>query len=206
MRILFKVALVAVSLAGTAACHAAAYKCEDEKGRTVYSDIPCPKKAPPPAPKVDPAKAAALAAEPPPLAKLTEADVLRVLTLSEDYTRANNHAELCNLFAADMKFQANNQVQTPPRVLSGGREQACQAGRENAEASKRTGLITLIERGPTKVSIEPGEARATATYDSVVKLTRYDRIVSTYRCSSKDQVGLYAGKALLSATDGTCKP
>lgn len=183
---------------------AAAYKCQDEKGKVVFSDIPCARKEPPP-PKPEP-KILPKVVEPVTLTKLTEPDVLRVLNLSEDYTRTNNHAEMCNLIGPEMKFRAEMQIVKPPRVFAGGKDEACQMARDNAEQSKKSGLVSLFERGPTKVTIEAGETRASAVYDVVVKLTRYDRIITSYRCSNKDQFVLTGGKAIYTASDSTCKP
>lgn len=195
---------------GLAASAQAAYKCVDEKGRTVYSDIPCAAKPPPPPPaaKAEPVKAAgAKAAEPAAaLTKITEADVLRVLTQYEDYTRQNNGQEMCNLYADDLKLKADMQITKPPKIIAGGKTEICNVSRESAEQARRAGLIQVVERGPTKVTIEAGETRASAVYDMNVRITRYDRIISTYRCSSKDQLSLVAGKLLFSASDAVCKP
>jgi hypothetical protein len=183
----------------------AAYKCQDEKGKVVFSDIPCGRKEPPP-PKPEPKILPKVAPEPVALTKLTEPDVLRVLNLSEDYTRTNNHAEMCNLIGPDMKFRAEMQIVKPPRIFAGGKDEACQMARDNAEQSKKSGMVSLFERGPTKVTIEAGETRASAVYDVVVKLTRYDRIITTYRCSNKDNFVLVGGKAIYAGSDSTCKP
>jgi len=204
MKTRYKILLAACAAAFAGGAQAAAYKCQDEKGRTVYSDIPCAAKIPA-APKPA-AVSAKPVAEAVPLTRLTEADVLRTLTLSEEYTRTNNHVEACNIMGADMKIRADVQIAKPPRMIEGGREEACKLVRENAEQSKRSSVISLIERGPTKVSIEPGEQRAIATYDAVVKFTRYDRIVGGYRCSTKDQFALVGGKALFTSSESVCKP
>jgi len=189
---------------GAAGSAQAAYKCLDDKGRTVYSDIPCAMK-PPPAPKE-----AVKISKPEPvvvtLTKITEADVLRTLGQYEDYTRLNNGAEMCNMYADDLKLKAELQNLKPPRVIAGGKEEICKVSKESAEQAKKAGLIQVVERGPTKVTIEAGETRATAVYDHVVKVTRYDRIISSYRCSSKDQFSLVGGKLLFSASDAVCKP
>ena len=62
------------------------------------------------------------------------------------------------------------------------------------------------DRGAAKVSIEPGDVRASAVYELSMKLTRYDRVISTYRCSAKSQVVLVAGKVLFSNIDQNCIP
>jgi Domain of unknown function (DUF4124) len=191
-------------LAGAATAQAAAYKCTDDSGRIVYSDIPCAKKAPPP-PKAEPAKAVSKA-EAAVMTRITEADVLRAVTQAEEYTTRNNHAELCGMFAEGLKFRFTNQLVTPAKVNQGGRNDMCAFSRENAEQSKRTGMVQSIERGPTKVTIEPGETRASVSYDSVVNLTRYDRIISSYHCSSRERWVLADGKLLYVAVEGTCKP
>jgi hypothetical protein len=202
------IALAAIAAAGftfwAGGTQAAAYKCQDEKGKVVFSDIPCARKEPPP-PKPEP-KILPKVSEPATLTKLTEPDVLRAIGQTQDYARTNNHADMCGMMTADMKFKTDMQIVKPPRVIEGGREEACKLAQDNAEQSKRTGLISLIERGATKVAIEAGETRATAVYDSTVKLTRYDRIVSTYHCSSKEQFVLVGGKTQLAASESTCKP
>ncbi|MDB5802891.1 MAG: hypothetical protein JWN73_213 [Betaproteobacteria bacterium] len=187
-----------------ASSQAAAYKCMDDKGKAIYSDIPCSAKIAPP--KIEPAKAIAKAAEPAVLTKLTESEVLRLIAVTDDYTRSYNHADICNLYTADMKYQMNNTMVKPPRTLSAGRDEACQAARDSAEQSKRAGLVVISERGATKVSVEPGDARASAVYELTMRLTRYDRVISTYHCSAKNQVVLVSGKALFSSVDETCKP
>jgi len=205
MRYLFNVALIAASLLAATAAQAAAYKCQDDAGRTVYSDIPCAKKAPPP-PKAEPAKAAAKADAAAVMTKITEADVLRVLGLAEDYTRRNSHVEFCDMLSDDLKFTQQFQTVKPPKTISGGKAEMCLQARQSAELSKRTGMISQSDRGPTKVVIEAGETRATATYESAVKFTRYDRIIDSMHCSSKDQFVLSGGKLLLFNTDNVCKP
>ncbi len=206
MNILLKAALLAAGMGIAAAGHAAAYKCQDDKGKTVYSDIPCAGKQPP---KVEPPKAAvaknAAPADAAPLTRITEADVLRMLTMGQDYSRTNSHAELCALYAPDMKYRI--EFQGPKaKTVTGGREEACKSARDSAELSKRAGLVMQSERGATKVSIEAGETRATATYVSVNRMTRYDRIVDTMQCSSKDQFVLSGGKMLITSSDDVCKP
>jgi hypothetical protein len=196
--------LFAAGLICAAGADAAAYKCTDDGGHTVYSDIPCVKKAPPP-PKAEPA-AVVKAADAAVLSKIAEADVLRALDLSQEYSHSNNAAEACNLFGADHKFRVDYQLPKIVKVVSGGHDEACRLAREAAEQSKRTGIIGLIERGPTKVKIEAGEMRASASYDVVYKTTRYDRIIDSYRCSSKDQFVLAGGKVVLVGSDSVCKP
>jgi hypothetical protein len=197
-------ATVILGMAFGASAQAAAYRCTDDKGKTVYSDIPCARKEPPPQ-KAEAVRVVARA-EPATLTKLTEADVLRVITLSDDYTRSYNHAEMCNLYAADLKYQVSNEVAKPARTLSAGRDEACQAAHDSAEQSKKAGLVVATERGATKVSIEPGDTRASAIYETTVKLTRYDRVISTYRCNEKSQYVLVNGKALMVAVDESCRP
>jgi hypothetical protein len=192
---------------GLAASAQAAYKCVDEKGRTVYSDIPCAMKPPPPPPAAKAELVKAKSAEPAaPLTKITEADVLRVLGQYEDYTRQNNGQEMCNLYADDLKLKADMQNIKPPKVIAGGKAEICTVSKDSADQARKAGLIQVVERGPTKVVIEPGETRASAAYDMTVKITRYDRIISTYKCSSKDQLSLVSGKVLLSGSDAVCKP
>ena len=204
MNHLLNVTLIAAGLLAATGAHAAAYKCQDDAGRTVYSDIPCAKKAPPP-PKAEPAQAVAKA-DPAVLTKITEAEVLRVLGQSEDYTRRNSYAELCGMLSDDLKFTQQFPTAKPPKTVSGGKSELCLQARQSAELSKRTGMISQSERGPPKVVIEAGETRATATYESAVKFTRYDRIIDSMQCSSKDQFVLSGGKLLLVNTDNVCKP
>jgi hypothetical protein len=208
MKQIIKTALVAAAaicgMTLATAGHAAAYKCMDDKGKTVYSDIPCGKKEPPP--KVEPVKVISKAADPAVLTKLSEPDVLRLIAVTDDYTRSYNHADMCNLYAADLKYQTSNTVVKPPRSMSAGRDEACQAARDSAEQTKRAGLVLISERGATKVSIEPGDTRANAVYELTMRLTRYDRVISTYHCSAKNQVVLMGGKALFSSIDEACKP
>ena len=203
--------ILAAGMGCAALAHAAAYKCTDDAGHTVYSDIPCAKKAPPPPPpaaaaKPDPAAAAAKPGDPAPVTKITEAGVLHAIDQAAEYITRNNYADLCNMYSTDLKFKMNNQAVKPPKVSQGGRSELCILDRESADQSKRSGMIQQIERGATRVTIEPGETRASATYDSVVQVTHYDQIVSTYHCSAREQWGLYDGKLLYSAMDGTCKP
>jgi len=204
----FKTALIAAALplamAFATGAHAAAYKCVDDKGKANYSDIPCGKKEPPP--KAEPAKVVTKAAEPAVLTKLTEAEVLRLISVTDDYTRSYNHVDMCNLYAADLKYQVNNQVVKPPRTMTAGHDEACQAARDSAEQSRKAGLVVISDRGATKVSIEPGDLRANAVYELTMKLTRYDRVISTYHCSEKTQVVLQGGKVLYASIDETCKP
>lgn len=202
MNWMIKAAFAMVAFGFAAGAQAAAYKCMDDKGRAVYSDIPCGKKEPPP--KVEGPKI--LKPEIAPLTKLTEADVLRTLSLNEDYTRSYNAPDQCNLYAPDMKYLLNNQMAKPPRTVNAGRDEACQASKDNAEQLKKAGIVQVIERGPTKVSFEQGDTRANVIYDSVVRITRFDRVVSTYHCSAKEQLTVVGGKALFTATDVTCKP
>jgi len=208
MKQAIKTALVAAAaifgMSLATAGHAAAYKCMDDKGKAIYSDIPCSAKVQ--TPKAEPVKAIAKAPEPAVLTKLTEAEVLRLIAATDDYTRSYNHADMCNLYAADLKYQMNNTVVKPPRTMSAGRDEACQAARDNAEQTKRAGLVLISDRGATKVSIEPGDARASAVYELTMRLTRYDRVISTYHCSAKNQVVLVSGKALFSSIDEACKP
>ena len=203
-------AIFAMGLACAAAAHGAAYKCVDDSGRTVYSDIPCAKKAPPPAPppKVEAAKPVAKPGEPVALTKITEADVTRALDQTEEYITRNNHSGLCSMFAEDLKFKYSYpaaQAGAAPKVNQGGRNEMCILMRENAEQSKRTGLVQQTDRGPTKVVIEAGDARASAAYESVVKVTRYDRIISTMRCTSRAQLTLTDGKLLYVMMEDNCK-
>ena len=205
MNILLKAALLAAGMGIAATGHAAAYKCQDDKGKTVYSDIPCAGKQPPKVePKAAPAKTAAPVSTAP-LTRLAEADVLRFLTVTQDLSRTNSQAELCALYAADMKFRMEFKGDKP-KTISGGREEACKSVRDSAEAAKRAGLVGQSERGATKVSIEPGETRATATYEILHRVTRYDRIISTLHCTSKDQFVLMDGKILITSSDDVCKP
>jgi hypothetical protein len=190
---------LAVFLACATAAHAAAYKCTDDAGHTVYSDVPCAKKPPP---KVEPVKVDA----PVGMVKITEADVVHVLDNVGDLTRQNDAASLCDLFADDLKFRINNQGVKPPQQGAGGKADLCKMSRDNAERAKKANTISAIERGPTKVVIAPGETHASATYASTVTVTHYDVIVSTYHCTSNEQWGLYNGKLLYSAMEGTCKP
>ncbi len=157
--------IFAAGLICAAGAEAAAYKCTDDGGHVVYSDIPCVKKAPPP-PKAEPAAVVSKAADSAVLTKISEADVLRLLDLNEEYAHTNNAAEACNLLAAELKFRVDYQLPKMVKVISGGRDEACQLARASAEQAKKTGLIGLTERGPTKVSIEGGELRATATYNA----------------------------------------
>jgi hypothetical protein len=207
MKTLIHAVLAATALCAAGAAHGAANKCQDENGRTVYSDIPCAKKEAPPPPKVQSkaevkAKADAVVT----LTKLSEADVLRVIGLTEDYTRTYDHAALCGLFATDMKYQLIDQTATPAKKISGGRDEACLAARNGAEQSRQAGLKTVIDRGPTKVDFNADATRATVVYQSTAKITRYDRILSSYKCSSRDQIALYDGKPLFAGSDVTCTP
>jgi hypothetical protein len=204
MKTRYKIAFAAAAALIAGGSHAAAYKCQDEKGRTVYSDIPCMKKE---APKTDPAPAKAAAPTPvaaAPITRITEADVLRTLTATQDYVRTNDHTSLCALYAADMKFRLELQGDKG-KVTSGGREEACINARNSADLSKRANLIQQTERGATKVTIEPGEMKAVAVYESVNRLTRYDRIVSSFRCNSQDHFVLTDGKLLITSSSDVCK-
>jgi len=206
MKTRYKIAFAAAAAIIAGSSHAAAYKCQDEKGRTVYSDIPCMKKEAPKAEiapvKAAPAASAAAAAAP--ITRITEADVLRTLTATQDYVRTNDHASLCALYATDMKFRLELQGDKG-KVTSGGREEACTNARNSADASKRANLIQQTERGATKVTIEPGETKAVAVYESVNRLTRYDRIVSSFRCNSQDHFVLTDGKLLITSSSDVCK-
>jgi hypothetical protein len=207
MKNAIKTALIAAALplamAFATTAHAAAYKCMDDKGKVNYSDIPCGKKEPPP--KAEPVKVVTKA-EPAVLTKLTEAEVLRLISVTDDYTRSYNHVDMCAAYTADLKYQVNNQVVKPPRTMAAGHDEACQAFRDAAEQSRKAGLVVISDRGATKVSIEPGDLRANAVYELTIKLTRYDRVISTYHCSEKSQMVLQGGKVLYAAIDETCKP
>jgi len=204
MKIRYKIAFAAVAALTAGSSQAGAYKCQDEKGRTVYSDIPCMRKEPPKAETAAVAKAAPVPVAAVPITRITEADVLRVLTTTQDYVRSNNHAGLCELYATDMKFRLEMQGDKG-KVSSGGREEACSNARNSADVSKRTNLIQQSERGATKVTIEPGEMKAVAVYESVNRLTRYDRIVSTFHCNSRDHFVLTDGKLLITSSSDVCK-
>jgi hypothetical protein len=199
----YKIAFAAVAALVAGSSHAGAYKCQDEKGRTVYSDIPCMKKEAPKA-EAAPAKAAPAPTAAAPITRITEADVLRTLTATQSYVRTNDHASLCGLYAADMKFRLELQGDKG-KVTSGGREEACINARNSADVSKRTNLIQQSERGATKVTIEPGEMKAVAVYESVNRLTRYDRIVTTFHCNSQDHFVLADGKLLITSASDVCK-
>jgi hypothetical protein len=203
MKTRYKIAFAAAAALLAGSSHAGAYKCQDEKGRTVYSDIPCMRKEPP---KVDiaPVKAAPAPAAAAPITRITEADVLRTLTATQDYVRTNDHTSLCALYAADMKFRLELQGDKG-KVTSGGRDEACINARNSADLSKRTNLIQQTERGATKVTIEPGEMKAVAVYESVNRLTRYDRIVSSFHCNSQDRFVLTDGKLLITSSSDVCK-
>jgi hypothetical protein len=208
MKTLIHAVLAATALCAAGVAHGAANKCQDENGRTVYSDIPCARKeAPPPPPKAQSkAEIKAKADASVTLARLSEADVLRVIGLTEDYTRTYDHAALCGLFAADMKYQLVDQTATPARKTAGGRDEACQVARTGAEQSRQAGLKTVIERGATKVDFNADATRATVVYQSTARITRFDRIISSYKCSSRDQIALYDGKPLFAGSDVTCTP
>lgn len=202
-----KTALAAAAFTLTAALatnsHAAAYKCTDDSGKAVYSDIPCMKK---PAPAAKPAAAAAAApVAAAPVTKITEAEVLRVLTASQEYSRSNNHVGTCSLLASDMTFRTEFQGPKPKSTF-GGRDEACKSARESAEMSQKTGLVLQSERTTTKVTIEPGELRAVAVYETSNRMTRYDRILDSFKCSSKDKFVLIDGKVLISSSEEVCKP
>lgn len=203
----FKTALTAAAfiLGATLATssHATAYKCTEDSGKTVYSDIPCAKK---PAAKPAAATAAAApAAVAQQLTKLTEADVVRALSTNLEYVHTNNQVELCKLYATDMTYSTEFQGPKPKKVF-GGHDEACKQASDSAELARRAGVIRQIDRGATKVTIEPGELRAVAVYETSNRLTRYDRILETYRCNAKDQYVLLGGKILLAASEEVCKP
>jgi len=199
----YKFALAVTAMLFAGASHAAAYKCQDDKGRTVYSDIPCMKKE---APKAETAKATPVAAPvaAAPITRITEADVLRLLAANIDYVRTNNHTSLCDLYAPDMKFRLELQGDKG-KVISGGREDACINARSSAETSRRANLISQNERGATKITIEPGETKALAVYEYVNRLTRFDRIVMTLHCTGRDQFVLVDGKLLINSSSDVCK-
>lgn len=197
----------AAGLACAAAAHGAAYKCVDDNGRTVYSDIPCMKKPAPPAAKAEPAVPAAKPAEPVPT-KITEADVIRVLDQMDEYVRRNNHADQCNMLAESFKFKTTIQpVQagSTPKVLQGGRSESCVQMREGAELFKRGSVVPQTTRGPVKVVMEAGDTRASVAYDAVINMTKYDRVMMTMRCSSRAQLALTDGKLLFVMMEDSCK-